>query len=122
MTKNFLHLFNRHSFVNRLVAIVLRNLCGWIRSNPSSLPNCLKRISTPLIFKRSYGASKVTNNAGFLSFLLSIYSIKCTFVRIKINSFFFFISFSVYNTFSFFKINISYIQIYQFTHTYTCRI
>lgn len=57
-----------------LVAMDLRNLCGWIRSSCSFLPRLRSRISTPLIFNRSYGASNVTNKALLSSFLCSMYS------------------------------------------------
>ena len=61
-----------------LVAIDRRNLCGWILSRFNFRPSFRSLISTPLIFSRSYGASKVTNRAELLSVLLSMYSFKWT--------------------------------------------
>ena len=71
----------RSAFLYRLLSLpsFVEIYGGCIRSNFSCLPNCRNRISTPLIFKRSCGASNVTNNASLLSFLFSIYSFRWTF-------------------------------------------
>lgn len=75
------YIFHQHNFHFKepyqqsiaLVAIVRRNLCGCILSMLIFLPDSRTRISTPLIFNLSYGASKVVNNAGLSSWRLLIF-------------------------------------------------